>query len=207
MLRFSVKEHCGLAVIAALCGALLFIVALSPPTLADTLYEQPYYKSEEYFQAYCQAVRYYNSRLSDQQVRSIAEAILHYSYYYGLDPRLVVALVACESSFRPKAVSSAGAIGLGQLMPGTARQEGVNPYDAQLNIHGVCRVLCGHLKRYGDHGEYMRTGYSKGLELALAAYNAGPGAVEKYGGVPPYPETIDYVGKVLSEYRRLLGFQ
>ncbi len=204
--RIYVRKHRRAVMSAALCGA-FFLLVLPSPTCADTLYEQPYYKNEAYFQAYCQAVRYYNSRLSEQQVRAITEAILHYSYYYGLDPRLVVALIACESNFRPKAVSSAGAVGLGQLMPGTAREEGVNPYDAQLNIHGVCRVLCGHLKRYGDHGEYMRTGYSRGLELALAAYNAGPGAVEKYDGVPPYPETINYVGKVLSEYRRLLGFQ
>lgn len=206
IVKIDVRRHCRVLLAAALCSA-FFLAGVSSPTLADTLYEQPYYKNQAYFESYCQAVRYYNSQLSEKQVRSIAQAILHYSYYYGLDPRLVVALIACESNFRPKAVSSAGAVGLGQLMPGTAREEGVNPYDAQLNIHGVCRVLCGHLKRYGDRGEYMRTGYSHSLELALAAYNAGPGAVEKYNGVPPYPETINYVSKVLSEYRRLLGLQ
>lgn len=196
-------KHPFLTVLTAAVG--VFLCLFSEPAQSDTLYEQPYYKSEAYFQAYCQAVRYYNSRLSDREVRGIAEAILHYSYYYSLDPRLVTAVIACESSFRPKAVSPAGAIGLGQLMPGTARQEGVNPYNATLNIHGVCRVLCGNLKRYGDHGEYMRNGYSRGLELALAAYNAGPGAVEKYGGVPPYKETTNYVRKVIAEYRRLMG--
>ena len=195
----------GAVLLTACLG--LFISTEVARAQSDELYEQPYYKSASYFESYCQAVRYYNSSLSDAQVRSIAEAILHYSYYYGLDPRLVVAVIACESRFRPGAVSSAGAIGLGQLMPGTARQEGVNPRDAVFNIHGTCRVLCGHLKRYGDRGEYARTGYSRGLELALAAYNAGPGAVDKYGGVPPYAETQHYVKKVIEEYQRLLGLR
>lgn len=196
-------KHPSLALLALVTGVFLWLFAA--PAQGDTLYEQPYYKSEAYFQAYCQAVRYYNPRLSKREVRAIAEAILHYSYYYSLDPRLVTAVIACESSFRPKAVSPVGAVGLGQLMPETAHQEGVNPYDTTLNIHGTCRVLCSNLKRYGDRGEYMRNGYSRGLELALAAYNAGSGAVDKYGGVPPYAETTNYVRKVIAEYRRLIG--
>lgn len=193
-----------LAILSLIVGILLLSIS---GVKAEELYQQPYYKSASYINAYCQTVRYYNNRLSEKQVQSIVKAILYYSHCYGLDPRLVVAVIACESHFQPGAVSSAGAVGLGQLMPGTARQEGVDPHNAVLNIHGTCRVLCQNLKHYGDNGEYQHSGYSQGLELALAAYNAGSGAVDKYGGVPPYRETIDYVGKVLSEYRRLCGMQ
>lgn len=110
---------------------------------------------------------------------------------HGLDPALVLAVVSVESGFRPDAVSRKGAQGLMQLMPGTARELGVkDPLDPAANLDGGTRYLNALLQQYkGD------------LKRALAAYNAGAGAVKRHGGVPPYRETRDYVQKVLERYK------
>jgi len=113
----------------------------------------------------------------------------------GLTPRdwraLFQAMIRVESGYRQSAVSSAGAIGLAQLMPGTARRLGVDPRDARQNLDGGARYLLAQLDSF------------ESLTLALAAYNAGPDAVRKYGGVPPYRETRDHVVKVMAEYDRI----
>jgi len=110
---------------------------------------------------------------------------------HGLDPALVRAVVAVESGFQPEAVSPKGAKGLMQLMPATARELGVaDPFDAAANLDGGSRYLRSLLARYeGD------------LAKALAAYNAGMGAVARHRGVPPYAETRRYVQKVLGRYQ------
>jgi soluble lytic murein transglycosylase-like protein len=109
---------------------------------------------------------------------------------HGLDPALVLAVAGVESAFQPRAVSPKGAQGLMQLMPGTARELGVvDAFDPAQNLDGGVRYLRALLERYsGD------------LRLALAAYNAGAGAVKKHGGVPPYRETRSYVEKVMKRY-------
>lgn len=108
---------------------------------------------------------------------------------HGLDPHLVELVVWHESGFNPVAISRTGAMGLMQLMPGTAAGLGVtDPFDPVQNVSGGVRYLAAQLNRFGD------------VALALAAYNAGPGAVERYGGVPPYAETMNYVDSILGEY-------
>lgn len=113
----------------------------------------------------------------------------------GVDPAVFQALVQTESDFNPKLVSSAGAMGLCQLMPATAAQLGVkDPFDPQQSLEGGAKYLAQMVKQFnGD------------LKLALAAYNAGPGAVTRAGGVPPFPETQDYVRKVLSRAENYRG--
>jgi soluble lytic murein transglycosylase-like protein len=125
--------------------------------------------------------------------RSYAAAIEATAARHGLDGRLLAALVWTESNFRPDAVSHAGALGLAQLMPGTARGLGVDPRDPLQNLDGGARYLRAQLDRFGR------------VDLALAAYNAGPGRVQAKGGVPDIVETQLYVVRVLQRYQALAG--
>jgi soluble lytic murein transglycosylase-like protein len=117
---------------------------------------------------------------------------------YGIDPAVLHGLIQQESGFDPEAQSGAGAAGLTQLMPGTASSLGVaNPLNPAESIEGGARYLSQMMSRFGGN-----------TENALAAYNAGPGAVQQYGGVPPYAETQSYVQKVLGyaeAYRQAHG--
>jgi soluble lytic murein transglycosylase-like protein len=116
---------------------------------------------------------------------------------YGISSDLVDAVAWQESRYNPRARSSAGAIGVMQLMPGTARQLGVtNPHDVRQNVAGGTAYLRAQLDRFGNN-----------VPLALAAYNAGPGAVVKYGGIPPYRETQDYVSKIMQRISATLTYR
>jgi soluble lytic murein transglycosylase-like protein len=118
----------------------------------------------------------------------IQKAIEDSARKFKLPVQLVTAIIKVESNFNPRAVSSEGARGLMQLMPTTASKLGVkNSFDVAQNIHGGCRYLKGLLEQFDGN-----------LELAVAAYNAGPGAVQKYGKIPPFKETQNYVKKVLA---------
>mgnify|MGYP000886241268 CR=1 FL=1 len=134
------------------------------------------------------------TRLSQAEIQElmprIDAAINKYSDQFGLDPKLVRAVIKQESGFQPLALSTSGAMGLMQLMPGTAAGLGVtDAYNIEQNIKGGTQYLYYQLKAFdGD------------LKLALAAYNAGPNAVRKYNGIPPYEQTQDYVKKVLKYY-------
>lgn len=110
---------------------------------------------------------------------------------WGLDPQLVEAVIATESAFDPRARSSKGAMGLMQLMPATARRFQVrDAWNPEENVEGGTRYLKLLVDEFGD------------LKLALAAYNAGEGAVRRHGGMPPYPETRTFVRRVLTRYDR-----
>lgn len=106
---------------------------------------------------------------------------------YQLSEALITTLIRQESGFDPNAVSPRGAIGLMQLMPGTARELGVDPRDPAANIRGGAAYLRRQLDRFDGR-----------LDLALAAYNAGAGAVDRHGGIPPYAETLTYVARILD---------
>jgi hypothetical protein len=110
---------------------------------------------------------------------------------HGLPPALLAAVAKVESNYNPSAVSPAGARGLMQFMPATARDYGINPMDPSQAIEGAARKLAADLKTFGS------------VSLALAAYNAGSGAVRKYGGIPPFSETQAYVPKVLAAMTRI----
>ena len=148
---------------------------------------------------YADALRVFAPSLAPERAQTLAARVIIESQSAALDARLIVALVAVESSWNPHAVSRSGARGLGQLMPQTAAGLGVDPDDPEANLHGAVEHLAGllaHYRRLDPQAQY---------EHALAAYNAGAGAVDRYGGIPPYPETQLYVRRVIRLWRRLCG--
>lgn len=129
----------------------------------------------------------FTKRTSKNEILGIINEV---SNKYDVDPKLIEALVKQESGFNPNAKSKAGALGLMQLMPSTAKGLGVtDPMDARQNLEGGVRYVKSMLDRFNGN-----------IILALAAYNAGPNAVKKYDGVPPYKETQNYVRCVLANY-------
>jgi soluble lytic murein transglycosylase-like protein len=149
---------------------------------------------------YVDAIRYFNPGIDEGEARHIVAAIVTDSQQAGIDPRLVVAIVATESAFDRTARSYAGARGLGQLMPGTAADDNVTDVeDIDQNIRGTVMTLKGNLEHYAHYDMQHQYVY------AIAAYNAGAGAVDEYHGVPPYDETIRYVYKVIGLWRRFYG--
>jgi hypothetical protein len=128
-----------------------------------------------------------STALDNADLRRLVEKI---SRDHGIDPKLVDALVRVESSYNPNAVSRRGAMGLMQLMPDTAKRLGVDdPFDPEKNIRGGVKEFSRLVNQYSGN-----------LQLALAAYNAGEGAVARYRGVPPYKETRGYVSRILTLY-------
>jgi soluble lytic murein transglycosylase-like protein len=141
---------------------------------------------------YASVLRHINPELPGWQSRDLARRVLVNAERWRIDANMLVAIVTVESAWRTHAISPAGAIGLGQLMPGTAASLRVNPRDPKQNLSGAARYLRGLMQRFGRH-------YS----LVFAAYNAGPKAVSEYGGIPPYEETEAYVVRVLDTWAYL----
>ncbi|HLW61681.1 MAG TPA: lytic transglycosylase domain-containing protein [bacterium] len=134
---------------------------------------------------YAAFVRASNPRLTSGQARWLGYAVVAAATRYGLDPRLLASVVYIESRFNHQSISSAGAEGLGQLMPGTANGLGVNPHDPLQNLFGAAWLIRLDLDEF------------RNLPLVLAAYNAGSGAVHRWEGIPPFAETQWYVWAVL----------
>ena len=123
-------------------------------------------------------------------VNSVKATIVKHAIEMGVDPAIALSIARTESGFRHEARSSHGAVGVFQLMPSTARRMGLNPYSLNDNIKGG---IMYYKKMYNMFGS---------VELALAAYNAGPGNVKKYNAVPPYGETRRFVSKIMSDVHR-----
>ena len=124
-------------------------------------------------------------------VNTVKDIIVKHSIEMGVDPAIALSIARTESGFRHEARSSHGAIGVYQLMPSTARRLGVNPYSLSDNIRGGIMYYKMMYKMFGS------------VELALAAYNAGPGNVKKYNSVPPFQETKRFVSKIMTDYNTL----
>jgi len=151
---------------------------------------------------YASFIKRINPRLHDEEAIQMAQGVVGFCIQYKVDPRLVMAVVTVESGFDPNSVSHSGAVGLGQLMPSTARWMGVsNSYDIVDNIYGMVRLLATHMSNYSQ----QTSDYQRMIELTLAAYNAGDGAVRRHGGVPPYRETQNYIRHVWAYYMRYCG--
>lgn len=146
---------------------------------------------------YGTVLRSFNPQLSSELSQDMAAHVLLMASYYTIDPRLLVAIVGVESSWRTHAVSHAGALGLGQLMPATALGLGVLAADAYENLDGTARYLRRMIQQYSSKNAERR------YTLALASYNAGPQAVARFGGVPPYAETRSYVTRVMGLWHDL----
>jgi hypothetical protein len=131
------------------------------------------------------------ARTAPPQEPDASALLMSASAAQAIDAAFIAAVAKVESGLQQDAISSKGALGLMQLMPGTAAELGVKPESPSENALGGAKYLRELLLRY--HGD---------ARLALAAYNAGPGAVERYHGVPPYPETVAYINRVLREYHR-----
>jgi len=160
--------------------------------------------SEEKVNAYANYIYRHNTKLGYAEAYRIAQGILGYARLYGVDARLIVAMIICESDFNPTELSHSGAMGLGQLMPETVHDYGItDPYDSIQNLYGTVREIRGHIDKYQNQtGDDFQS-----LVLGLAAYNAGEGAVKRHGGVPPYRETQNYVRRVIKLYYKLAGYR
>jgi soluble lytic murein transglycosylase-like protein len=160
------------------------------------------------YPAYSRFIYGCNHHLTAQELDSITVSILYFSQRYRVDPRLVIAMIIAESDFDPRSTSNKGAMGLGQLMPEEAQAlKLANPYDPINNIKGSIDLLRGKLDIFRDPHIASKGEFTwRQISLALAAYNAGAGAVRRYGGIPPYKETQNYVRKIIRLYRSLCGY-
>ena len=165
--------------------ALAFFVLLGARALAAPA------PVEDPVSRYAQALGEANTRLRPEARYDLAQRFLLLASYYRLDPALLMALVTVESSWHSRAASSAGALGYGQLMPATAAHLDVDPLEPYENLDGAARYLRRLLNRFATRS------YDERVRLALASYNAGPYAVQRYGGIPPYAQTRAYVVNVL----------
>jgi hypothetical protein len=192
---FSVGSFLRRSLGGALAGALAALACIAPSgASADEVGA-----GTPVIARYADALGAANARLPRAVRRDLAERVLLLSSYYKLDPCLLGALVSVESAWRSHAVSPVGAMGYGQLMPGTAATLDVDALEPYENLDGTARYLRRMLNRFSGRNVLTR------MSLALASYNAGPAAVARYRGVPPYRETQAYVSNVLRTRRAFVA--
>ena len=179
---------------ASLYAGLCFIFALFAPVQAQAT-THAIAATPSTIGVYASVLRSYNKSMPVWQSNDLAKHLLMSAAHWNLDPNVLAAIVTVESSWHTHAVSYAGAIGLGQLMPGTAATLGVNPRDPKQNLSGAAQYLSGLMDTFGSNPNRY--------QLVFAAYNAGPKAVQRFGGIPPYYETQRYVVKVLRTWKHL----
>jgi soluble lytic murein transglycosylase-like protein len=150
--------------------------------------------------AIARAVLHTNSRIEPVEALHLAIRTTDAARERGLPSEFLAATLLQESAYDADAVSSAGAIGIAQFMPSTAAGIGLDPRDPEQAIDGAAALLHGYIVAYGGR-------YVDNYSAALAAYNAGPGAVAKYRGVPPYPETIDYIATIFDRWARIRSYE
>ncbi len=179
---------------ATLYAGFCFIFALTLP-LGASAQTRTVEATPGAIDAYATVLRGYNKSMPEWQSKDLARHLLISAAHQNLDPNVLAAIVTVESSWHTHAVSYAGAIGLGQLMPYTAATLGVNPRDPKQNLSGAAHYLSNLMATFGSNPNRYK--------LVFAAYNAGPKAVQQYGGIPPYYETQRYVMKVLRAWHHL----
>lgn len=147
--------------------------------------------------SYAAVLRTINPKLPAAKARAYARSVMADAWRTHLDPRFIMSIVTVESRWRSNAVSRVGARGLGQLMPGTAATLGVNAWNPSENLRGTASYLKALMNHFA--------GRKNAVSLAIAGYNAGPKAVERFHGIPPYAETQNYVVRVLEVWKTLNG--
>jgi soluble lytic murein transglycosylase-like protein len=150
--------------------------------------------------AIARAILRTNPQIVPADALLLAGATVGAARAHSLPPEFLGAALLQESAYDPRALSSAGAIGIAQFMPETAADAGVDPYDPYDSIDGAAALLGGYAAAYADR-------YDDAYEAALAAYNAGPLAVEQYDGVPPYPETREYIALIYDRWARIVSYE
>lgn len=150
--------------------------------------------------AIARAILRTNPRLAQSAALLFAGATVDAANAHGLPAEFLAATLLQESAYDPRALSSAGAIGIAQFMPETAAGAGVDPYDPYASIEGAAALL-------GDYAGAYAGRYADPYSAALAAYNAGPLAVAHYGGVPPYPETQTYIALIFDRWARIVSYE
>jgi soluble lytic murein transglycosylase-like protein len=150
--------------------------------------------------AITRAILHTNPRIDPITALDLAVQTTDAARVEGLPPEFLAATLLQESAYDADAVSSAGAIGIAQFMPSTAAGMGIDPHDPEQAIAGAARLLDGYVSAY-------QVRYDDNYSAALAAYNAGPGAVTKYRGVPPYPETRDYIATIFDRWARIRSYE
>lgn len=170
-------------------AALSLLVLLAAPAMAGVQVKTAPDGSKVIFnESAVERERRFGTRLVEVPREELVGVIERHARAHNLEPKLVKAIIQCESGYNVSALSNKGAMGLMQLMPATARDLSVeDPYNAEENVRGGTAYFRAMLDRFDNR-----------VELALAAYNAGPGAVEKHNGIPPYRETRDYIRRVLG---------